>query len=192
MRHAMAKFPYANLFWYLEQTAFIIDHDRSVQEHIMDDEKLLDIVLPDRSIVPPDSVIKTLRHKRSKSIEIILTQDHEGLSSASFIVRRGEWARFFLDAWYDPLYRSYNFQRAEAHALEHLVQWHGTVLSKLAIVPQQMMNSYSRGVAEELFKQGDFVINFKGCDAEGRSCDQESAPLNDQIVPPDVAGDGQL
>lgn len=39
---------------------------------------------------------------------------------------------------------SYNFQKAEAHALEHIVQWHGTILAKLALVPQRVLNSYTR------------------------------------------------
>lgn len=39
---------------------------------------------------------------------------------------------------------SYNFQKAEAHALEHIVQWHGTILAKLALVPQRILNSYTR------------------------------------------------
>ena len=58
------------------------------------------------------------------------------------MIRTGEWAKFFLDAWFDPLYRSYNFQKAEEHALEHIVQWHGTILAKLALVQQRLLNSY--------------------------------------------------
>ena len=96
----------------------------------------------DKPVVPPDSVIKTFSHLRGERVDFILTQDREGLASGSFLVRTGEWAKFFLDAWFDPLYRSYNFQKAEAHALEHLVQWHGTILAKLALVPQKMLNSY--------------------------------------------------
>ena len=44
----------------------------------------------------------------------------------------------------DQVIGSYNFQKAEAHALEHIVQWHGTILAKLALVPQRMLNSYTR------------------------------------------------
>jgi hypothetical protein len=73
-------------------------------------------------IVPPDSVIKTFSHLKGDRIDFVLSQDNEGLAGGSMVIRAGEWAKFFLDSWFDPLYRSYNFQKAEAHALEHIVQ----------------------------------------------------------------------
>ena len=74
-------------------------------------------MLKDKAVVPPDSVIHTFSHLKGDRIDLVLTQDGEGLCQESFIVRQGEWAKFFLDSWFDPLYRSYNFQKAEGHAL---------------------------------------------------------------------------
>lgn len=74
-------------------------------------------MLRDISVVPPDSVIKTFSHLRGDKVDLVLTQDGEGLCQGSFILRQTDWAKFFLDTWFDPLYRSYNFQKAEAHAL---------------------------------------------------------------------------
>lgn len=79
-------------------------------------------MIVDTPIVPPDSVIKTYAGLKGNSVDFVITQDKDGLSEKSFILRRGEWAKFFLDVWFDPLYRTYNFQRAERHALEHIVQ----------------------------------------------------------------------
>lgn len=79
-------------------------------------------MLVDKPVVPPESVIKTFPNLQGDKIDLVLTQDKDGLSQNSFILRRGEWAKYFLDAWFDPLYRSYNFQKAEGHALEHIVQ----------------------------------------------------------------------
>ena len=73
-------------------------------------------------VVPPDSVIKTFGNLKGERIDVVVTQDKDGISHSSFIVRNGEWAKYFLDAWFDPIYRSYNFQKAEQHALEHIVQ----------------------------------------------------------------------
>ena len=89
----------------------------SVQSHILEKKRLESLMLKDKPVVPPDSVIKTFSHLKGDKIDIVLTQDGEGLCQGSFILRRGEWARFFLDTWFDPLYRSYNFQKAEGHAL---------------------------------------------------------------------------
>ena len=89
----------------------------SLESHILEKRRLESIMLKDKPVVPPDSVIKTFSHLKSDKIDIVLTQDGEGLCQGSFILRRGDWARFFLDTWFDPLYRSYNFQKAEGHAL---------------------------------------------------------------------------
>lgn len=75
------------------------------------------MLLKERPVVPPDSVIKTFGNLKGDRIDLVLTQDGEGLCQGSLILKRGEWAKFFLDTWFDPLYRSYNFQKAEGHAL---------------------------------------------------------------------------
>jgi mannan polymerase II complex MNN11 subunit len=104
-----------------------------------------------------------------------------------------------LDTWFDPLYRSYNFQKADTHALvsvlpqvsplyllrndqEHIVQWHPTILSKLALIPQRIMNSYNTGeaAADGTYKDGDFVIRFAECEKSGRDCAAEAAPFDKQ------------
>jgi mannan polymerase II complex MNN11 subunit len=74
-------------------------------------------MLKDISVVPPDSVIKTFSHVPGSDVDLIISQDKENLSPGSFILRKGDWALFFLDSWFDPLYRSYNFAKAENHAL---------------------------------------------------------------------------
>ena len=83
----------------------------------MNTKRLESLMIRDQPIVPPDSVIKTFSHLKGNQIDFVLTQDKEGLAEGSFIIRRGEWSKFFLDTWFDPLYRSYNFQKAETHAL---------------------------------------------------------------------------
>ncbi|KAM0128340.1 hypothetical protein ACHAP3_008392 [Botrytis cinerea] len=144
-----------------------------VEDHIMAPKRLESLMVKDQSIVPPDSVIKTFPNLKGENVDLVLTQDKDGLSQASFIIRRGEWSKFFLDTWFDPLYRSYNFQKADLHALEHIVQWHPTILSKLALVPQKIMNAYSSDEAEG-YKDGDFVVRLPGCDQSGRDCGKEA------------------
>ena len=61
------------------------------------------------------------------------------------------------------------------------LRWHGTVLAKLALVPQKMMNSYMKPnqgpSASGLFSVGDFVANFVGCDTLPRDCEKEQNSL---------------
>jgi len=141
----------------------------------MQSAKLDELMKKDFPVVPPDSIIKTFSHLKGQDVDLVLTQDKDGLSAGSFIVRNGEWARFFLETWFGPLYRSYNFQKAETHALEHIVQWHPTILSRMAIIDQRVINSYAKGGEEEEYKDGDLVIRFPDCAAtEPEECETQS------------------
>lgn len=123
MRHALTKFDHSTYFWYLDQNALIMNPELTVEEHIMNVKRLENLMIRDQPIVPPDSVIKTFPFLKGQNIDFVLTQDKEGLAQGSFIIRRGEWAKFFLDTWFDPLYRSYNFQKADTHALVSALIW---------------------------------------------------------------------
>lgn len=142
LRHAMTLWPYTPWLFYLSNTALIMDPHESLHDKLLEPRKLESLMIVDKPVVPPDSVIKTFPNLKGEKVDFILSQDKDGLAGGSLLIRTGEWAKFFLDAWFDPLYRSYNFQKAENHALEHLVQWHGTILAKLALIPQRVLNSY--------------------------------------------------
>ena len=138
-------------------------------------------MIPNIPVVPPDSVIKTFPSLSGDRVDLVLSQDADGLSEHSFIIRGGDWAEYLLDAWYDPVYRTYNFQKAERHALEHIVQWHSTVLAKLALVPQHILNSYSTKMAQfaasnGVYKEGHFIMSFGPCYSGARRCEIEMQP----------------
>lgn len=117
MRHAMATYPRSAYFFHLAANALIMNPTKSLKSHILEKGRLDDLLMRDVPIVPPDSIIKTSAHQEEKGVELIITQDSENLNPGSFILKNGEYARFFLDAWFDPLYRNYNFAKAETHGL---------------------------------------------------------------------------
>jgi mannan polymerase II complex MNN11 subunit len=176
LRHAMTLHPSSTFFWYLDNTALIMNTNVPVHSAVLAPHTLEKLMIANQPIVPPDSVIKTFSNLKGERIDLVVTQDHDGLSTNSIIVRNGEWAKYFLDAWFDPIYRNYNFQKAETHALEHIVQWHGTLLAKLALIPQNALNSYAKGAASEngQYKPGDLVSGWPGCDKDAnRHCEEE-------------------
>jgi mannan polymerase II complex MNN11 subunit len=153
-------------------------------------------MLKDIPVVPPDSVIHTFSHLSPSRTHLILTQDMDNLSPSSLVLRNtpftpstpDNWATYFLDAWFDPLFRAYAFQKAENHALEHLVQWHPTILARLVLVEQRRMNSYNYASPpstdtgsgkvrrhDSMWQEGDLVINLQGCrDGDRkRDCEEE-------------------
>lgn len=180
LRHAMTLNPTSTYFWFLDSTSLIANPSIPLQSHILEKAKLEKYMIVNEPVVPPDSVIRTFGNLKGDRIDVVVTQDKDGLAVNSLIVKQGEWAKYFLDAWFDPIYRSYNFQKAEAHALEHIVQWHGTILAKLAMVPQNMLNAYTTGPANPKngqYKDGDLVASFPGCDKEKRNCASEMEPM---------------
>ncbi|KAK1772531.1 galactosyl transferase GMA12/MNN10 family-domain-containing protein [Phialemonium atrogriseum] len=181
MRDTITRFPDCSYIWFLDQNSFIMNPQLTVEEHVMKASRLESLMIKDQPIVPPDSIIRTFTHLKGQDVDFVLTQDTEGLSAGSFLVRNGEWARFFLETWFDPIYRSYNFQKAEAHALEHIVQWHPTILSKLALVPQGTINSYNKPGFGHEYKPGDFAVRFHDCGKTStKVCETEAERFTQQ------------
>lgn len=117
LRHAMAAYPHSKYFFSLSPHALIMKPEVNLYTQFLAPKRLEQLMLRDISVVPPDSVIKTFSHLKGDKVDLVLTQDREGLCQGSFILLQTDWAKFFLDTWFDPLYRSYNFQKAEGHAL---------------------------------------------------------------------------
>jgi mannan polymerase II complex MNN11 subunit len=193
MRHALTLFPDCKYIWFLDQHAYIMNPSLTIENHVMNRQRLEDLMIKDLPVVPPDSIIRTFSHLRGDEVDFVLSQDRDGLSASSFVIRNGEWAEFFLDTWFNPHYRSYNFQKAETHALvgiprtgkgklvlftnrhlqEHIVQWHPTILSKMAIVPQRILNAYDQDESGDKYENGDMVIRFSNCPKTGeKSCEK--------------------
>lgn len=117
MRHALSKYPDATYIWFLEQNAFIMELDKTLEEHVMAPATLESLMIRDWSVVPPDSIIKTFSHLKGQDVNLVISQDEVGLVTNSYVLRNGDWAKFFIETWMDPLYQSYNFEKAERHAL---------------------------------------------------------------------------
>lgn len=117
IRHAISKYSQCKYAWYLSHNSVIMNPAIRVDVDIMSPAVLEKKMLRNQPLVPPSSVIKTFPNLKGDSIEFVLTQDQTGLVLGSYIFRKGSWTKFFLDVWFDHLYRSYNFQKAQIHAL---------------------------------------------------------------------------
>ena len=116
MRHALSKYPDCGHMWFLDEKALILDPKPSLEDHVLGKNKLAELMLPPKPIVP-ESIIETFEHLQTEDAALLISQDESGLATDSMIIKNGEWTKFFLEQWLDPLYRSYNFEKAERHAL---------------------------------------------------------------------------
>ena len=55
---------------------------------------------------------------------------------------------------------------------EHIVQWHPTILTKLALIPQRFINSYGQDVpsrgTKARWEEGDFIVRIPGCEKDSK------------------------
>ena len=116
-RHAISVYPECKYIWLLDQNSFIMDPGLSLENQVLGTKRLDSMMIRDQSVVPPDSVIRTFAHLQAQDANLIISQDKAGLNTGSVIIRNGEWAKFLLETWMDPLYKNYNFQKAERHGL---------------------------------------------------------------------------
>lgn len=69
---------------------------------------------------------------------------------------------------------------------EHVVQWHPTILTKLALTEQRLLNSYSidiasRGGKNAMYQEDDFIVRLVGCELDSqRNCEKEMDPFYQQ------------
>lgn len=81
-------------------------------------------------------------------------------------------------------YSTYSYKMSCRNSRLTHHRWHGTILAKLAMVPQNLINAYANGPAAPQngeFRQGHLVANFPGCDKDGRECAKEQQPYFDVL-----------
>ncbi|CCG83112.1 Putative uncharacterized protein [Taphrina deformans PYCC 5710] len=171
LREVVEAYPDSEWFWFLDQDAVIMDPQISMTKDIL--ANLDSQMLRDIPVVPPDSVIRTIKTATPDTVQFVLSQDYSGLNLHSFLLRNGDWTKYFLETWVEPMYRSYGFERHEISALEHIIQWHYTILSKTALLPRRLLASYNNAADDMAYKDTDFVVVLQGCRDEGRSCEME-------------------
>lgn len=57
------------------------------------------------------------------------------------------------------------------------MQWHPTILARLALVDQRTINSYSKGGKGAEYHPGDLVVRFSDCSPSNRQGCQADAQL---------------
>jgi galactosyl transferase GMA12/MNN10 family len=185
VEEAFATFPSAEWVWWLDMDAIIMTPSLELYEHLLDPEvmktKLLDgeeIVSNDRIREPYGQkfrtgevcshVLPTTDHKTTNpsEIDIICTQDLNGMNLGSFIIRNSQTMSLLVDLWSDILLVDYSDQHwllKEQDLLLHLIFEHPVLRKRMGWVQQNVINAYWFGDDRQLWKPGDLVIHFPDC-----------------------------
>lgn len=140
-RAAMTAFPTAQWVWYVDANILISNMHESVYEQLLSSPKAMESRLIRKvPVVKATDYIRTFQYTKAHDIQLIMSQDDIGLNPASFLLRNGEWAASWLDFWGDQTLLTYNnFDRGDASALNHLIQWHVSYLSKLGLIAPEIL-----------------------------------------------------
>lgn len=60
------------------------------------------------------------------------------------------------------------------------MQWHPTILSKLALIDQRVLNSYRTDTEGAEYKDGDLTVRFTECSWNPKTCEAESQRFSQQ------------
>lgn len=172
-RAAIHAFPKAKHFWYLDHNGVIANMDVDIVEQIISPPALKSMMLRDIPVVQSSKVIRTYKNTPAEKVRFIVSQDDIGLSPSSFILcnndlDQADFSKAFLDYWNDPLCHTYTaFDRSEASALNHVIQWHPVFLSRTAVIASRVLGAIwaptSVTVTPSDYQNGDFVAIVPSC-----------------------------
>ncbi|EEB08401.1 alpha-1,2-galactosyltransferase [Schizosaccharomyces japonicus yFS275] len=165
IRDVLEEHPECEWVWYLTPHAIIMNPFESLKDKLLEPSQLSRYSLRDHPVNPVGPSVRTSSIIDPNAIDLITTQDYEGINTRSFLLRNNDYAEFLLDVWNEPLYRMAPFEHGERGVLEYLLQRHPTILSKLAFVSTRVMNSYTSSPAGLEYREGDFVLLLSDCDS---------------------------
>lgn len=175
-REALETFP-KSVFWFLDQSALIMNPLVDIEKEFLDPAHLEPKMLRGAPIVRTLNYIFTYRANLVNAVSMIMTRDHDGLSSTSFIYRGDFMGKAWLEMWMEPLYRSFSQFSSETEALNHMMQWHTYFLLRTAVVNTKLLNAYANPPDDDLhdelaYTDGDFTATL-ACDYAAASCKEE-------------------
>jgi len=112
--------PKAKWIWWLDLDAIIMSPEVDLRTHILSHEALLKSAQMDYEMNKAGgglSGVKTYKNMNPSNIDIIVSQDQNGLNAGSFLIRRSEFSRMFIDMWSDPIFVRENWIAQEQDAM---------------------------------------------------------------------------
>ncbi|OLL26068.1 putative alpha-1,2-galactosyltransferase gmh1, partial [Neolecta irregularis DAH-3] len=139
---AMMTFPKASWFWWLDQDAIIMTPSLSIEAALLNPkilgQKLLSLEKYIREGIPDAFSPEVYNLDK---VDLIFSQDHNGLNTGSMLIRRSLWTDIVLDLWNNPdLVQATEFGK-EQDLIRDLLVRHDTFRTHAGIVQQRLINA---------------------------------------------------
>ncbi|KAJ5126425.1 hypothetical protein N7526_008602 [Penicillium atrosanguineum] len=167
LKEAFERHPDAEWVWWMDMDIIIMNTTLNIYDHILSKEGLAHNILLDREMTGAGggkSGFSTPATYKHNDINFVISLDSWGMNVGNFLIRRGEWSKWLLDLWVEPLYISQNWVFPENDAWTHMWEYHGIVRDHAAITTQRSMNAYpDSNMIGEHWQPGDHIVHFAGC-----------------------------
>lgn len=164
--------PEVQWVWWLDLDAVIMTASVDLSDYLLSPEALDRALLRDTEIMrsgPRKLGLKTPKEYDISNLDLLITQDENGLNAGSFFLRRSAFTQMLLRLWVDPLYMSQDWILREQDVLGHLVNAHDFIRSHVGLVKQNYINAYRYGSEDEVqWQPGKVVVHFAGCWVGGK------------------------
>ncbi|EPX74140.1 alpha-1,2-galactosyltransferase [Schizosaccharomyces octosporus yFS286] len=170
IRETLYEHPEASWIWVLDPRAVIMNTGESLKEAIMNPEQLASSYLRNHAVDPLKPRIRTRNKMDLEDVKLITTNDYNGISVRSFLLKNDDFATFLLDSWNEPLFKTFKSELAERSALSHLLEIHPTIMNHVALVFPKVLNSYTDSAVDLNYQEGDFLV-LSNCE-NGASCER--------------------
>ncbi|KAK6543919.1 hypothetical protein TWF694_000637 [Orbilia ellipsospora] len=160
------QFPDAHWVWWLDTDAMIMNPEIDLNTHLLSHTAMRSKLLAGEEFLKGGT--KHTGHYMSKNadpknIDILISQDHNGLNAGSFFLRRSKFTQMLMDFWEEPFYVYNGWPGKEQDALLHMVQHHRQVRERTGLIPQRTLNGYPVGWESMGWFKGDLVLHLAGC-----------------------------
>lgn len=176
LKEAFVRYPDAEWVWWMDMDIIIMNMTLNIYDHVLSRKGLARNILLDREMTGAGggktgySTPSTYTHD---DINFVISLDSWGMNVGNFLMRRGEWSKWLLDLWIEPLYISQNWVFPENDAWTHMWQYHDVVRDHAAVTTQRSMNAYpDYNALGEHWQPGDHIVHFAGCGGD-ETCKQK-------------------
>lgn len=173
---AFETHPDVEWVWMLDLDAIIMTPSVDLNSHLLRPDVMMKNLRIDSPIMRGggrDSGVKTFNNPTPENIDLIVSQDLNGLNAGSFLIRRSQFTRMLLDMWADPLFTNADWIALEQDSLAHLIFSHPMIREHVGFVEQHLINSYPYpGIKNGGFVDGGLVVHFAGCWVDNRCAEQ--------------------
>lgn len=166
LQEAFIRYPEAEWVWWLDLDIIIMNTSLSIYDHVLSDEGMARNILlnePMHGAGGGETGYRTPATYKRNDINFVISLDSWGMNVGNFLIRRGEWSKWLLGLWIEPLYIDQGWVFPENDAWTHMWQFHKIVQEHTAVMKQSSMNAYlDYNLLGEHWKPGDHIVHFAG------------------------------